>query len=346
METTMTNSSGEKSPAKTREKQTQFESSGPIAMAIDPTEVDIDRQRDLIRSLRLLNDKMQTHIMPIGILALQDLVYPLEVIAPIKHQVIEVVNKSIGVEVDKIIPNSSLPAKILLQPLGSNRDRVATLVNLSIENNCPLIAVNTHEHRKIGWFRLGGFTQDLISISPIPVYVVGPKNKISNSVKTIVYPTDLEPDSQSAFVKAIAYAKQFNARLVIYHRYERPFYFGAAPDYISSVDPALLQQTWEELQSEKHEIIQNWCDEAQVSGVDCEFEFTETDKNICNGVNRMLEEYSADLIVMENGRKPFEGSAGLLRDVVSVSKAPVIIVRNDKNAFWPQPVTVNRVHAN
>lgn len=312
-----------------RPQQIEIGISRPIVMGVDPFDRKPERQRELLKAIRLWTSKLPSRVLPVGVVTLQDVAYPVEVVIPIQDRLVNIIDQSIAPVLKKLSPENSLPPKVLLQSLASRRSLVGTLIDLAKQEGAPIIATNTHGRSGFKWFRLGSFTEDLISMSSIPVLTVNPKTRVQSSVKEVIFPTDLTPDNKPALEQVIKWAKSLSARLVIYHSFQVPLFFGGSPEFVSPIDPLAVEKAWRQLEEHKRKQGTDWCEDAKSQGVECIFEFSSSDDNVSIGVNRLLEERESQFVFVQNSRPVLSAPSSLVRDLVLQSKSPVLVFRTE-----------------
>lgn len=115
------------------------------------------------------------------------------------------------------INQAGIPAKIIARQ-GKPAE---TIVKVAMEERCDLILMTTRGGSKVKRWAIGGVTEQVLRLSPIPVLPIqsrtqAPKN---NHVRRIILPVDGSTLAETVIPWATGLAKLLKARLVFLHVY-------------------------------------------------------------------------------------------------------------------------------
>lgn len=123
------------------------------------------------------------------------------------------------------IPGIQNP-EVLLESGVYLRSDVDAVHTFAKKEKADLILVNTHARRGLSRFWQGSFAESLMHQSSVPVLFVNPSAQVPKTIRSIIYPTNLSPDSEKAVFRVGQLAKRIGASLVLYNNVE---YFVASP---------------------------------------------------------------------------------------------------------------------
>jgi nucleotide-binding universal stress UspA family protein len=99
---------------------------------------------------------------------------------------------------------------------GPIRPEIEALVR---ERHIDLVVLGTHGRTGMGRLVLGSIAEQIFRAVPCPVLTVGPEARCEHPprLRRILFPTDLSEASHIAFAKAVEFANQNDAQLVVLH---------------------------------------------------------------------------------------------------------------------------------
>lgn len=122
---------------------------------------------------------------------------------------------------DQPIPNL-LPAHVVTSDVSSSSQAAEALSLYALERGAEAILVSSHGRSGLGRFFLGSFAETLVLHSQVPLVVVHPHLKVTEKFKKILFPTDFGPISESSFRKVVDLAKNFEAKVTLFHSVPYP----------------------------------------------------------------------------------------------------------------------------
>jgi nucleotide-binding universal stress UspA family protein len=186
------------------------------------------------------------------------------------------------------------------------------------DHDIDLVIVATHGRTGLMRLLMGSVAEEMFRSVNCPVLNVGPRfvNRLAASgglIRTILYPTDLSPESKAAFPCAASLAMEYRARIILLHTI-------AARSALRSVaiETAALA---------RREMQRMFCGEVDPR---CEFELVVDFGDTVERISSCAREYQADLIalaVRAAGQQSthFRNTVGYR--VVLNAECPVLICR-------------------
>jgi len=140
----------------------------------------------------------------------------------IPSQVKDALNYLLRMETE--LNQAGLPTKVIARQ-GKPAE---TIVKVAMEEKCDLILMTTRGGSKVKRWAIGGVTEQVLRMSPIPVLPVQSRTHPAknNRVRRVIVPVDGSELSEEALPWAIKLAGLMKARLVFIHVY-RPTHQGA-----------------------------------------------------------------------------------------------------------------------
>lgn len=207
--------------------------------------------------------------------------------------------------------------------LGSPAPEILRLVE---ETGATLVVLATHGRSGFEHLVFGSVAEKIVRQSPVPVLSVKhPEHEFVNeydltlAIGRILFPTDFSPFSDKALPFARSLAKEFGAKLVIFHSTEVPV---VLPDVL----PESAIQLGPQLEDESRDLVQKMCADITDIQVEGEVRLGAAYREICN----YAKDTRIDLIVM-----PTHGRSGLghvlfgsvAEKVVRMAPCPVMTIR-------------------
>jgi nucleotide-binding universal stress UspA family protein len=112
-----------------------------------------------------------------------------------------------------------------LQPLtvltGTDLSKKRMTIELSRYaqmQKADVIVLSTHGRKGIKRWMLGSFAETLMRESKVPIFIINPHWKSSESLKNILFPTDFSAASKDAFLKVVDFARVSRIHITLFHR--------------------------------------------------------------------------------------------------------------------------------
>jgi nucleotide-binding universal stress UspA family protein len=115
------------------------------------------------------------------------------------------------------INQAGLPAKVIVRQ-GKPAE---TIVKVAMEERCDLILMTTRGGSKVKRWTVGGVTEKVMRLSPIPVLPVQSRTRHAKNdrIRRIIVPVDGSSLAEAAIPWATEFAKLLKARMVFLHVY-------------------------------------------------------------------------------------------------------------------------------
>lgn len=219
----------------------------------------------------------------------------------------------------------------LISESNSKRDRVLTLIQFAQRKKAKIIVVGSGAKSRNNLTGIGSFSEALISLSPIPVLVLGESVQVTQqSLAKILFPTDFSEASKVTFRKVLQFAKNRHAEVVLYHFLnleQGPLAYGIPWGYeIKWLDEYWsVQEKLQEAEGEK------WKNLALKLGVKSQFICDRKIGKLSNRIVEIAQDNQIDMIAVAIKRGPW---------------SQVLLGRNIRELFAHSICPVLTIHAN
>jgi nucleotide-binding universal stress UspA family protein len=226
-----------------------------------------------------------------------------------------------------------LEPKVIPHASQSHAGAAEALSDYATRTHADLIVVGSHGRQGFQRFILGSFAESLLLQSEVPVFVVGSHTSTHKGISNILFPTEFGDHSKENFRHVLDLAKQFNAKITLFHAIARPieslFDLDTRPKVYNFKGKMLtLDQIIEHQIEHQAQRAQHWVQWAQKEGVLAEFQIDSSFKGIDDLILNTVHQHDVDLIVMEAQSGPM--SAAILgsytRNVVRRAECPVYVL--------------------
>jgi len=206
------------------------------------------------------------------------------------------------------------------------RSDVDALVSTAKKEKADLILVNTHGRKGLSRFWMGSFAETLMHHSSVPVLFLNPHYKSTGPIKTILFPTNLAPESQKALSKVAALTKRLKAELVLYNNIE---YFVATPGLSFTETMVFSQNIEKDIEQRKKKLDQLAKKVSAKQGIKVRVIVDEKDLRVSEGIQKLAKKTPHCLIAMVSQTGPFLSAlaGSSTRKVVRESINPVLVLR-------------------
>ncbi len=221
-----------------------------------------------------------------------------------------------------------MPVRILVNQKASLRGDVKKLALDAEKQHRSLIVVQTHARKGLDRFLLGSFAESLLMFSKVPVLCVNPHTTPPDSIRRILFPTDLSGNSKSAFVKLVNRCKRWGAQLVIAHKLPDPIEpIVQSGVYMAGGGWITLSQYFEKESTERKQQLQVWQEEALAAGVQASIEIIDQPGLVGDAVLQMAENSDIDVIALCSQSGPVSSiiTGSVARQIVRRAHCPVLV---------------------
>ena len=301
-----------------------------ILWAVDAFPDNRKLQASQISFLRTMSKNAEVDIYPVYLLSPDQLNINIEFSQPWVSEFLPSAQKTMGQLLSKVKIKGLQPHQVILQSSPSLRKSVLKLIEHAKGAEIDLICLGTHARKGIARMMLGSFAESLILLSAVPVCVINPETKVAPSIKKILFPTDFSSGSEHAFGKAIDWAKQLKAKLVLFHKIPNPI----EPVFQSGV--YLLGGAWvpvadffEEERTRIKSTAAKWIDRAKQQGVSAEFQIHDKSGSVVEAVISAGKKNGVQAIALaaESGSVSTAVLGSIARQIVRKAPYPVLVFK-------------------
>ncbi len=299
-------------PESRKKASSEFASAQPgvILWPIEPFETTSEDLGPMSRLVNLWKSASPgQQVLPVSMVGREDVRWPDEVMASI---------------------DGMLEPRILVQPSSTRSQSIHRVIELARQEGAEVIAATTHAEKSRGRIRLGGFTENLITHSSVPVLTLNPHSKIPEQISTILMPTDFAPGSKAIFNRVVEWAYRFKAKVIVVNKFDNPVPVFAYGPYTSTVDGEIIAQLMQDAAKIRQHHGHRWAADAARKGVHCEMMFDRGAESLDEMILNYATETDTDLIVMATYRgtlgRLFLGSVA--RDVLVTASCPVLVIHD------------------
>lgn len=206
------------------------------------------------------------------------------------------------------------------------RSDVDALVSEGKKVKADFILVNTHARKGFSRFWMGSFAETLMHHSALPVLFLNPSSKPVSGIKSILFPTNLSPDSQKALRKVGEMASRLRAELVLYYNVE---YFAATPGLALS-ETMVLTEIIEKDVKERKKTLDKWANQMKKDyGIKVKAILDDTDVRVSEGIIKASKKLPSCMIAMASQTGPILSVlvGSTTRRVVREAGVPVLAIR-------------------
>jgi nucleotide-binding universal stress UspA family protein len=235
--------------------------------------------------------------------------------------------------IDRLLAEAPLsnlrPAEILTQPAASTVKAADTLIQYADRIGARLIVVATHGRRGLRRWLLGSFAETLLLRSKVPVMIAGPHTRSEQGFKHILFPTDFGESSPQVFRQVVAMAKEFGARLTLYHAVPKPlepvFQSGI---YMIGTPWVPVHEYHSRMVTRRQHHIDAWVEWAIRQGVDADSVIRADAIDISDEILRLAHDREVGLIAMAAHNGPLAAAllGSVARQVVRAAECPVWVI--------------------
>ncbi len=298
-----------------------------VILAIDSrkkNDPQVKKNLEVLRSFRY-QDK---NIIPVTVFTPLDLGWFMPIDKDKKTEMLSNIKEEVGTQWKKLGLDYK-KSGFLITSENSTRDKAIKLIQFAVQNKAKTIIVGSGAKSRSELTGLGSFSETLISLSPLPVIVVGESVETVRPVSKIMFPTDFSDASHSAFRKTVDYAKKSGAEVILYHYLDiesGPLAYGIPWGY----EIKWLDEYWKVQEDLQMAEGKKWRDWSLNEGVKCRFLYDRKLGGLRSRVVELTQELNVDLVVLSVKRGPW---------------SQVILGRNVRSLFAHAICPVMAIHS-
>lgn len=295
-----------------------------IIWSIDILSENKKSQEVTVSFLKQLSQKTKLKIKPVYVVRLGDQVSPLTH-GEGKKVFLENVKSAMTRWLSGVKLSLEAPLPVLQKGLYLRSD-IDALVTAAKKEKADLILVNTHARKGLSRFWMGSFAETLMHHSEVPVLFLNPHSRPAGPIKSLIFPTNLSPESQKALSKVAKLAKSIKAELILYNNIE---YFVATPGLSFTETMVFTQNIEKDIEQRRKKLEKTAQKLREKSKIKVKVVVDEKDLRVSEGIQKLAKKTQGPLIVMLSQTGPFLSvlAGSTTRKVVRESSHPVLVLR-------------------
>lgn len=215
---------------------------------------------------------------------------------------------------------------VLIQKGIYLRAEVDAIALFAKKNGADLVLVNTHARKGMSRFWQGSFSESLLSQTKVPVLFINPHVRLSGSLRTLIYPTNLSPECEKVVQKVAALAKRLKTQLILYNNVE---YFVAAPG-LSFTESLVFERQVERDIDQRQKNLKKLAQKLKSKfGISVRVVVDEGDVSAAKAILRQGKKIPSSMTIMTALTGPVLSTlvGSTTRQVVRGSEEPVLVFR-------------------
>jgi nucleotide-binding universal stress UspA family protein len=307
---------------------TRAKSNGSLIWALDSvtlTDEKVEKFQQVLAFLKRDHDG----IIPATIFSPFDLGW----LAPLDNKFKKKTAKRLEIETKKLWESFSFKSKnagFLISESNSNRDKALALIHFATRKKAKIIVIGAKVKTKNSLSEIGSFAENLISLSPIPVLVIGEAVVKIRPISKILFPTDFSEVSKKTFQKVIKFAKEYKAEIILYHFLNLeagPLVYGIPWGF----EIKWLDNFWRDQEQLKQKEGEIWKFRAEKQNVKCQFVCDRKVGRLSERIVTVARNYQVDLLAVTVKRGPWSQVilGGQIRELFGHSTCPVLAIHTN-----------------
>lgn len=294
-----------------------------VICALDP----LDQDRERMKSLQKIADLWTAEgggAQQVSVLSPVDLGWPSEFIPAFQGRSLE--------EAAEGVPRIPFrrPAgerKLLVEATSSRRAAVERLIDHARSQKATLIVAGSHGHRGFERAMVGSFAETLVSLSPIPVLVIGPRARVPDRLRRFLFATDLSDGSRRAFGKAVDFAALVGAEIEIFHHQVQSVEPWAFTGVGMALDPRYFEEYWTDYRAGLERTGEKWMKSVR-GAVPVKFRLDDRTGRVAERICEGIRQSRSDLGVLGLTRGPWSQAlfGTVVREVIAESERPLLMI--------------------
>lgn len=300
-----------------------------IIWAIDPNETNPKNLNKVARILKLL-DPNEKEIQPVSVLSPLDFGWPMEITKRLKDELFQRANEKAAQLFQKIELSKKAP-EILISPKLSMLSAVKKLSLFAKSEGAEMLVFFSKAGDQKKRTGLGSFTELAIGSSKVPVMVVSEKTKVPKRVSSFLLPTDFSEVRDEAFEKALEWAKDAGAELILYHQLGTPLAPITYTSFGAPMEAAWIQDAWDIAKEQDEKKAQAWLEKARKKGVSCRLISEVSPATWSERILQIMQKQKADFLIVPVRRGVWGQTlfGGKIRKLIAESPIPLILIHSD-----------------
>lgn len=299
-----------------------------VILAVDPF---VNRPQNLLvakQSLQTWRKQGSIRVLPVSLVSSKDLQMSNAMIAPWGERLQQLTEGTVKPFLKSLHLKNMAEPRVIMS--SSKSHSLKDFVEFAKKQQAQMIVTTTHDKYSSDKNRIGKFTQKLIELSEIPVLTVRPTTQIPGKFSRILFPTDFSKQSRKAFKKALIFANNLKAKIVIYHNIYEPVLPAAEFTGVAVGQYEVLASYSDELHRMEKTNAEKWILLAKKAGVKAEYQGQRADFSLSKSILKAALAEKVHMIVLgiESHRLLRTILKSSVREVVSSSNCPVLVINS------------------
>jgi nucleotide-binding universal stress UspA family protein len=190
------------------------------------------------------------------------------------------------------------PLQVISRPFESVKQGVQELIRNAAHQGGHLIVAGTRAGKggssPLGF--AGSFVESLLEHSDIPVLAVNPHWKHGAGIPSLLFPSDLSPDSHKWFVETLELAKTIQAKVILFHRISLPL--SQPLDTAIRIFPEIRDTLQKKIKA-SHGEAKRWAQDAKRAGVKLSQVIdSQLSGSVLDALLKCLEQHPSSVMIM------------------------------------------------
>lgn len=219
---------------------------------------------------------------------------------------------------------------VLDHPSALLTGAVDALIEHAQSIGADAILVSSHGRSGVSRLLLGSFAETLLLRSPVPIIVAGARMRPQMGFTTIVFPTDFAEDAKPVFRRVIGIAREWGARVVLYHSTPLPMEPVYREGFFLAGSPWIpIQESYDRERGRDERHVHAWAEWAKHQGVEVETILDTDSRNVAESIVELAREREAGWIIMaaHSGALSSALLGSVTRKVARAADCPVWVMR-------------------
>jgi nucleotide-binding universal stress UspA family protein len=279
--------------------------------------------------LAALTKNVKTEIEPVYILCPDDLAITTELTPPWIKSYKPNAEKALRSLVSKVKLDSIKESQVIVQTMPGIRRSVDSLIAHAKLKGADLIVVSTNARKGMPRFILGSFAETLLLHSEVPVFIINPSMTEPKKFNRILFPTDLEEASRTAFETILSLCKGLDAKITLFHKIPNPIEpVVASGAYLLGGAWVPVSTYFDQTTQARETEAKKWVDYAKSKGIKADCEIDQSTGSTVQAILKYAKKSDTQMIAMasRSGAVATALLGSISRQVVRQATCPVWIM--------------------
>lgn len=302
-----------------------------IIWAVDPTQK-LSYSKNLITEMKTWSKHLDCRIQPVTVFSEKPYNLPVESLYPWKARLEDVAEQSLNNFLQQVPIKNLLPHEKIFIRSESTRKMASELAKYAENKKALLICANTRARKSWNPFRLGGFSETLVTISRTPVLLLNPQSPPTKNIPSLLFPTNFDQNSKNALDHLSTFAKGFHSKVLLYSQIENPTIYSAEFSGYWQAEATHIESILKSLEKTRKEKAMDWSYYLEKQNVKSQIIIDRQKKSLSADILEVAKKNHVSLIALASSTSPLTQSilGGIARDVLLQAKCPVLVFYHPK----------------